>query len=99
MIRILLPQGTYTPQRIKLLERITMLQVRKLDGVKRAYSYLELSRPDGFLEGFLENEKKLELACIMLSDNPLRIEQEGDAFSDLRTVLIEDADDIAGVPY
>lgn len=99
MIRILLPKHTYNEARVKLVERVhTAFQYRTLSNVRRAYVYLE--QPQGtFLEGFLENESKLPRLMEMLTDNPIRVNQHDEDFPDMLTVLIEDADDLEGVPY
>jgi len=101
MIRILLPRNTYNEHRIKLVERLTALQIRSYSGVRRAFMYLDAVL-EGFLEGFLESEDKLKLVCEMLTDNPLVVEQFAgldSTFSDMKTVLIEDAEELEGVPY
>ena len=98
MIRILLPEHLYSQIRLKLVGRTTKLETKQLVGVQRAYPYLEF-KTSFFHEGFLENEDRLDLICEMLSDRPLLVAQSNEVFADMKTVLIEDADEIQEEAY
>lgn len=97
MIRILIPKHTYNTARIRLVERTTCLKDNRFKKVKRVLAYLE-RHGDSFLEGFLENQSKLDYVASLLTDDPEIVEQCDEIFSDMRTVLIEDMQDLDGVP-
>ncbi len=88
MIRILIPENLFAKRRVDLVRRLTPLNSITHDNVKRSYSYLQLDS-DKFLEGFLENESKLEHAGNRLSDDAWYIEQLSIPFQDMKTFLIE----------
>ncbi len=93
MIRILLPQYVYPTERIALLERtMTSLQMKTHKHVKRVNGLLNKDE-DRFYEGFLENETKLHVAAIRLTDQARFVMQEH--YEDMATYLIEDEHDIA----
>ena len=98
MIRILIPRHTYHEARIKLVERMTSLQVRNFTNVKRAYYFLEQAN-ELFYEGFLENEDKLYVVGERLTDKPIYVKQEESWDETTLTWVIEDAEDLQGIPY
>ncbi len=93
MIRILIPRFVYNDKRIQLLERMTGLSFKNHEKIQRAVT-MSYREKELFLEGYLENETKLHIAAMRLTDDPIFMKQE--QITDMPTWLIEDAKDI---PY
>lgn len=91
MIRVLIPQYTYTDARLKLVERMSHLSFRSYSGIRRRLQSSEKPK-EMFHEGVFESEAKLPIVAMRLTDNPLLIHQTH--IIDMPTWLIEDKDEV-----